>query len=126
MFTKITLDFYLPLWYIYFTTEGFLFQEEIMSQSFDYLLALGGKIDNPSYIVSLYATKEQADNIKATLNTTETVGKNEWTFDDGSIIILHYAGIYSKLPWYFMGYNCKESDAIRYRRANPTPDTSHE
>jgi hypothetical protein len=97
-----------------------------MSQSFDYLLALGGKIDKPSYIASLYCDVELRNNIKGTLNSTETVGQNEWTFDDGSMIIMHYAGIYSKLPWYFMGYNIKESAAIRYRRANPTPDTSKE
>ena len=100
-----------------------------MSQSIEYVLALGGShLNNCEDIASLDATDETMNNVKATLNTTESYSLTfrEWTFDDGSIIHLWDAGRYSKFPWYFMAYSINESNEIRFCRANPTPDTSNE
>lgn len=100
-----------------------------MSQSIEYVVALGGTLfETTEDLAAVYVNHEQMKNISATLNSTETndYRKDEWTFDDGSIIHLWNAGRYAKQPWYFMAYSKTESDAIRYRRENPTPDTTNE
>ena len=97
-----------------------------MSQSIEYVVALGGEIDNKDW-ATVWCDEQTSENIKSILNLTEKKGMRfEWTFDDGSIGVLRSSGRYHKEPYYFMGYSIKESNAIRYRRSNPTPDTSKE
>lgn len=101
-----------------------------MSKSIKFIEVLGGEVlPTTESLAAFYCDRLTADNISVVINkipNTMYNGGDEWTFDDGSIITLWYAGIYAKEKWYFMAYDCAESDAIRHRRANPTPDTSHE
>jgi len=105
-----------------------------MSKAIEVVLNMGGYMYRNSEgrvsedLAIFYCTKEVAD-IHAShriLDATYDRIYGEWVFPDGSILHLWDAGIYSKLPWYFMAYSCENSKGVRERRANPTPDTSHE
>jgi hypothetical protein len=99
-----------------------------MSKSIKFVLELGGELNANTNQLAAFSCNAEESNIIANVldESTAKNGFREWEFVDGSIVALWSAGIYAKQPWYFMAYDCEESDAIRYRRANPTPDTSHE
>jgi hypothetical protein len=102
---------------------------KFMSKSIAAVLVMGGSLHTNTEEIAVFdCTRAEADIIIShrILDSIYDRTYGEYIFADGSILHLWDAGPYAKKPWYFMAYSCTESDAIRERRANPTPDTSHE
>jgi hypothetical protein len=75
-----------------------------MSKSINFIKVLGGDVlPTTESLAAFYCDRELADSIFVCIQSIPNImynGGDEWTFDDGSIIALLYAGIYGEMVFY--------------------------